>query len=148
MARKPRNRSAKKQGVCVYCGFVGDITDDHIPPENLFSKPRPDNLIKVPSCERCNRGFSRDDEYFRLMLIMREDVGLHPEYERLWPTVYRSLKRPEAQGFKTALLENLALRDVQTPGGLYVGRLPTYHVDLKRLDRVAAPSPPDCFFMS
>jgi hypothetical protein len=146
MASRRRKRSEKKEGECVYCGLVGKLTDDHVPPENLFSKPLPDNLIKVPSCFKCNNGCSKDDEYFRLMLIMREDVGSHPEYDRLWPSVYRSLTRPQAEGFKTALLQNMAFTGVQTVSGLYLGRLPTYHVDLERLDRVAARVAKGLFF--
>jgi hypothetical protein len=146
MASKRRRRSAETQGECVYCDFVGTITDDHIPPKNLFSKPRPNNLIKVPCCLRCNNKFSKDDEYFRLMVIMREDVGSHPEYDRLWPSVYKSLKRPEAEGFKNALLQNMAFTGVQTESGLYVGRLPTYHVDLVRLDGVTARVATGLFF--
>ncbi len=80
------------------------------------------------------------------MVIMREDVGSHPEYDRLWPTVYRSLKRPEAQGFKNALLQNMAFTGVRTESGLYLGRLPTYHVDLVRLDRFAARVATGLFF--
>jgi hypothetical protein len=146
MTSKRRRRSAETQGKCVYCGLVGTITDDHIPPKNLFSKPRPDNLIKVPCCLPCNSGFSKDDEYFRLMVIMREDVGSHPEYDRLWPTVYKSLARPEAELFKNALLQNMAFTGVQTESGLYVGRLPTYNVNFVRLDRVAARIATGLFF--
>ncbi len=52
MGRKQRKCSTEIHGECVYCGSVGKITDDHIPPENLLSKPRPNNLIKVQSCFR------------------------------------------------------------------------------------------------
>jgi hypothetical protein len=138
MARKRRKRSVEMQGECVYCDFVGTITDDHIPSENLFSKPRPNNLIKVPSCFPCNNGFSKDDEYFRLMIIMRNDIGSHAEYNKIWPVVHKSLKRPGAQGFANALIQNMALSDVQSTSGLYLGRMPTYPVDFVRLDRVAA----------
>ena len=138
MARRRRKRSTKRYGECVYCGSVGETTDDHIPPENLFSKPRPSNLIKVPSCFPCNNGFSKDDEYFRLMVIMRNDIGSHAEYTRLWPVVYKSLKRPEAQGFANALIQNMAFTEVQSPAGLVLGCVHTYRVDFVRLDRVAA----------
>jgi len=43
-----------KIGICVYCGKKLPLTKDHIPPKNLYSKPRPSNLITVPCCEKCN----------------------------------------------------------------------------------------------
>lgn len=140
MGRKSRKRRAgRTQGdQCVYCGVVGELTSDHIPPKNLFSKPRPSNLITVPCCEPCNKGIELDDEYFRLVVILRQDIGDHPEFKRLWPTVYKSLERRKNHGFTNSLLQGMANVDVTSPGGLYLGRLPTYHVDLIRLDRVAA----------
>lgn len=126
----------QERGECVYCGRVGIVTRDHIPPKNLFSKPRPDNLITVPSCVPCNKGCERDDEYFRLMLIMRVDVGSHPEYDNLWPVVYRSLERRRDHGLTIGLLKNVNLSEMRSPSGLYY-QLPTYNVSLERLDRVA-----------
>ena len=80
--KKPKN-----YGECVYCGREAQLTSDHIPPKNLFPKPRPSNLITVPSCKRCNRSASKDDEYLRLVLVMREDVFSRSErclVEKFW----------------------------------------------------------------
>jgi hypothetical protein len=56
----------KKSGQCAYCGKKQPVTDDHIPPKNLFPKPRGSNLITVPCCEFCRKGWSENDEYFIL----------------------------------------------------------------------------------
>ena len=76
-----------KFGTCVYCGKIRTITDDHIPPSSIFAKPKPNNLITVPSCHYCNQGSSKDDEYFRLTLTIRKDVSQHPDVLMNYPVV-------------------------------------------------------------
>jgi hypothetical protein len=134
-----RNKS-RKFGQCVYCGAVGPIEYDHIPPKNLFVKPRPNNLIKVPSCAQChseNPQVSQDDEYFRLMITLREDIANHPDVEQLLPIVLRSLKRSDKVGFSRSLLKKFNTVDVRSQSGLYLGKKLTYDVNLARLDNVA-----------
>jgi hypothetical protein len=53
---------------CIYCCARKD-SDDHVPPKGLIRIARRINLWTVPSCHRCNGGASRDEEYFRLMII-------------------------------------------------------------------------------
>ena len=43
-----------------------NLTTEHVPPKSLFPKPRPSNLITVPSCESCNVRFAQDEVLFRL----------------------------------------------------------------------------------
>jgi hypothetical protein len=140
MGRTTRKRPARVAGgkQCVLCRSGGELTSDHIPPKNLFPSPRPSNLITVPSCKRCNDQFSKDDEYFRLMHIMRSDVGSHAAYNELWPTVYRSLERRRGHGFTNALLESTGFVEIESPAGLILGNLPTYNGDLVLLDRVVS----------
>jgi len=124
-------------GECVYCGEIRELTDDHIPPKNLFAKPRPNNLIAVPSCELCNGGASDDDEYFRLMLTLREDTFDHPDVQKILPTVFRSLAKPNKVGFSKSLFQSIRVLNVTTSSGLFLGPRPTYNANLERLDRVA-----------
>ena len=130
------NRRAKT-GECVYCGIRGEITLDHIPPKSLFPIPRPSNLIAVPSCLPCNRGASLDDEYFKLVALFKEDAYDHPAVQRLLPSAYRSLTKPKKFKFAQAFYRSMEEIEVKTPAGLYLGKRPTYRVDLFRLDRVA-----------
>lgn len=117
---------AEPKWVCVYCGIeepeIRDRTRDHIPPRNLFPEPRPSDLITVPCCRQCNNSASKDDEYFRSMLAMRNDAGEHPEAQKILPVVFRSLRRPQGSGFTKKLLQNVTPVDVRTPAGIYVGR--------------------------
>ncbi len=124
--------------VCIYCGSGPPLEDDHIPPKNLFARPRPSNLITVPACSNCNRQASKDDEYFRLVLTLRQDVSEHPDIAALLPNVIRSLKKPRKVGFRGALLKSLRNVPLATPGGIYLGQVGGYNVDLARLDRVAS----------
>jgi hypothetical protein len=63
--------SMEKRGtnprVCVYCGRRA-TTKDHVPPRCLLEKPYPANLLTVDSCALCNRGWSKDEEYWLIAL--------------------------------------------------------------------------------
>jgi len=52
------------------------VTDDHLPPRNIFPKPQPNNvdLITVPACSKCNEGSSRDDEEFKLYISLKSGM--------------------------------------------------------------------------
>jgi len=52
---------------CVYCGNSPG-TDEHVPSKAFLDEPYPDNLRVVRSCEACNNGFSRDEEYVAVAL--------------------------------------------------------------------------------
>jgi 5-methylcytosine-specific restriction endonuclease McrA len=79
-----------KNDICAYCGSPDDLNKDHVPPKNLFPKPRPNNLIKVPACPICHsRQTSKDDQYFCLKILMREGVQSNPAAKNAWNTVLR-----------------------------------------------------------
>ena len=72
-----------KDQLCAICGVEKATTVDHIPPKGIFPKPRPANLITVPSCIRCNNTASKDDEAFRVFLSLH--VGIEsPQTQALW----------------------------------------------------------------
>jgi hypothetical protein len=79
-----------RHGICVFCAKEGLVTDDHIPPQNIFPKPRNNNvgLIAVPACQICNGGSAVDDEEFKLFISLKagmtSDVGkkLHESTRR------------------------------------------------------------------
>lgn len=61
-------RKKQRIGLCHVCGQNKILTKDHIPPDNLFLKPKPSNMITVFTCEVCNGGTKLDDEYFRIYI--------------------------------------------------------------------------------
>jgi hypothetical protein len=129
---------AKRQRECVYCGAKGELTKDHIPPKSLFSKPRPANLITVPSCGRCNNAASKDDEYFKAVLSLKERVGNHPDAKGILESVLHSLARREGRSFSVYFLNKISHVNVRTPAAVYLGKRLSYDVDLKRFGYVAA----------
>jgi hypothetical protein len=125
-----------KSRQCVYCGATKNLSLDHVPPRNLFAKPRPNNLVTVPSCTLCNTAASKDDEYFRLMLSMSEDTGDHPDVQGNLPAILRSLTKVKKLGFARSLVKNVSMVEIRSQAGLYLGSKAAYNVDLGRLDRV------------
>lgn len=131
--------SRTKTGVCAYCGRQGSISRDHVPPKALFGKPRPNDLITVPACEGCHSGTSKDDEYFRAILLSSELVGKHPEAQKAQEVLIRGLKRPEHGGLLKDLNERIGEVEVWSPEGyLYLGKRPAIEFDVNRIQRVIA----------
>src|SRR5690348_3375624 len=114
----------RRTGECVYCGTIGTMTGDHIPPQNLFARPRPNNLIVVPSCFSCNQSASLDDEYFRMTLSLRDDMREHPANDQLRRAVRRSFANPRKAKFTRAFFQGVRPADFETPAGIYLGRQP------------------------
>jgi hypothetical protein len=121
---------------CIYCGTFENITRDHVPPKNIFPYPKPENLITVPCCQKCNQTAGKDDEYFRLYFSIRRDLFTHEEIQKNWDKVKRSLSRTEGTGMKIDLINNLKLLDAYSKGGIYLGKVPGYNVDMKRINGV------------
>lgn len=119
---------------CAYCGARDNLQTDHVPPKNLFPSPCPDNLITVSACSSCHSCTSKDDEYFRLKVCLRDDAGGHPKARANWESIFRSLNRKEAAGLKRSFLTDFRPVQLHTPGSLY-SRL-GYNVDLTRIRRV------------
>ncbi|MFT3749074.1 MAG: hypothetical protein QM768_12185 [Agriterribacter sp.] len=65
-----RNIDPQNSELCCYCGIRIATTKDHIPPKGIFNRPRPSDLITVPSCFECNNKASNNDEKFKAYLGM------------------------------------------------------------------------------
>jgi hypothetical protein len=127
----------EKIGECAYCGAVGKVTRDHIPSKAIFSKPLPDDLITVPACPKCHSDeTSKDDEYFRLALQVRDGIADHPDAIKARPTLLRSLEKPQKVGMMKGLLENIFFADVVTLNGIFIGKQWAIQTDMNRLRRV------------
>ncbi len=131
--------SKRLRGTCIYCGKNKRLTDDHVPPKNLFATPRSAELVTVPCCEKCHRPTGKDDEYFRITICFREDVYEHPEVAKSHDSLRRAILRPEARRFMSSLFANIADKQVYSQSGLiYLGVKPAIKVDLERIHRVVS----------
>ena len=131
-----RKKTKSEEGACVYCGQIQILTRDHIPPKNLFSEPRPSDLVSVPSCLECNNKASLDDEYFQVMLAMRADLYQRADISQISPTILKSLMRPQKERFRQRLSNKIHFVEARTPSGLFLGKKPAYEVNLARLNKV------------
>lgn len=93
-------------GECVYCGEQRELTRDHIPPRCLFGKPRPADLVTVPSCVDCNSEVSKHDEYFRIAITTGIDRERFPKENADSVRAINNLARPASLGFGRLLLQN------------------------------------------
>ena len=134
---KTKTRTASSKKTCVYCGSRKKLTKDHIPPKCLFARPLPQNLITVPCCRNCNEAASKDDEYFRSVIVLRRGAGDHVDAQRVSDKVLRALQRPGAKGLIKSLLGEVREFWYLNEKGFYEPGA-SYNVDLRRLDRVAS----------
>jgi hypothetical protein len=134
VARQARINFSKE--ACVYCGSAEDVTADHVPPKNIFSKPRPNDLITVPACRLHNGGASLDDEYFRERLSLSEQAGELSAAQAGREASLRALKKPEAPGLRRTFLRDLRAVGVTAGRGILLGQRVAFEVDLNRIHSV------------
>lgn len=125
----------KGEKSCVYCGSTVDITSEHVFPSNLFTKPKPKNLITVPACVKCNGSFALDDEYFRLFAILRA-VGWTEQASKIWEEKIVNSTFKRSPGLLIPILKNLKEVDAYSEGGIYLGTQLQTRVDPERVRRV------------
>ena len=122
---------------CIFCGSPAD-TKEHIPAKHFF-KGTPDmSLITVPSCNKCNKGFQKDEDFFRQFntsfLMDRSERAK----ELMENEITRSIKRKPA--LTRQMFSQMQLVDAYTKSAkIYVGKVTAYHVttnDTKRLNRI------------
>lgn len=126
----------KKTGTCAYCGKTSKVTEDHIPPQCIFPKPRATGLIKVPCCEPCREGWSRDDEEFRRFVWSAAGAEKHPSFEKAADTIISSIQRPEAKGYASRVLNSLEDVNVYSEAGIFLGIEPAMSLDWPRIEGV------------
>jgi hypothetical protein len=97
--------------------------------------PRPQKLITVPTCDECNEGTWKDDEYLRVALALRSESAAHHSMVEMRPTIARSLDKPEAQGFARDVMDHRISREWHsTPAGLVVPVV-AHLVDHEKIER-------------
>jgi hypothetical protein len=92
--------------LCVYCG-AHEETRDHVPPRGIFAGLLgigfSGNLVTVPSCRACNNAESKDDDYFRQVMVALETIEGATVPSPVVEVIRRSVQRGEKHGFRTPL---------------------------------------------
>ena len=112
------------------------VTDDHIPPQCIFPRPRTTGLIKVPCCEPCRKGWSKDDEEFRRFVWSAEGVEKHPSFEKAADSVISSIKKPEAKSYRNRVLSSIEDIEVYSEAGIFLGIQPRMKLEWHRIEGV------------
>lgn len=88
-----------KQGICEYCGAIGEVTRDHVIPQCLWAKRGSDDVVPVvEACPQCNNiGKSGNDAYLRDLLINDQDSFQHDTVQRIRPSFERSARRKQSR---------------------------------------------------
>lgn len=83
--------------LCIYCLSQSGKKSEHIPAKCLITHRDIKRSITVPSCTKCNNGFSADEEGFRddLMLLAGPDQTGETYKKFMKKMKYSSLKRNE-----------------------------------------------------
>jgi hypothetical protein len=112
IAYKPSHKNKREEERCFLCGILGqetpegELTDDHIPPKNIFKKPRPSNLITARSCRECNHSYRQDEEYFRIAVC--GSYNADAAGKELWnDKVVRMVKRTRRRADVQKIAESL-----------------------------------------
>ncbi|HEY3382532.1 MAG TPA: hypothetical protein VGK32_12230 [Vicinamibacterales bacterium] len=108
------------------------ITRDHIPPKVLLAEPFPPNLLTVPACLDCNRGFQRDDDYTRIVLALDLRAQTNRSAAEKLPAIFRSLTRPEAMRFTDSLRSSVSPSSVVDANGRPLGSV--FKPDVSRIE--------------
>jgi hypothetical protein len=75
-------------------------------------------LIKVPACLNCNNDPSKDDEFFRNVLVNDDRVRDHPQAQDIVAAYDRSLLRPKARRLTLSMLKKTRRIPLISPAGI------------------------------
>lgn len=120
---------------CIYCGKRDATDPDHVPPKCFFSKPRPSDLITVPSCRKCNNKFSKVDERARNLLTSLDSTEKHSAIKHQIANKRNcSLGRLKGKSNLIHMLHSIKVVDSFTPGGIYLGKAIAINLDQDVMD--------------
>lgn len=121
---------------CIYCGKKEANTKDHVPPKNFFAKPRPSNLITVPSCDGCNNKYGKDDERIRNIITSIDATEVHPMIQgKIDQKRNRSFSRPEGKSNLHHFIGSIRMANCYSENGHYLGKAPVFNLDQSIVDK-------------
>lgn len=79
---------------CIFCDAMAE-TRDHVPSKIFLDPPYPDNLPVVGACNKCNQGFSKDEQYLACLIESALAGSTDPEKIRR-RSIARAMNRAPA----------------------------------------------------
>ena len=130
------SRRAKKHlEQCVYCGKTTEFIErDHVPPRCIFPKPWPNDFVTVPCCRKCHRATKLDDEYFKCVMVLRDDLKSDSRVAKLQASVTRSLIR--GRGAAKRIIDSARRVEVHSPTGIWLGKPLSFEPEVGRVTDV------------
>lgn len=117
---KRRRKGQQRQGVCVYCGTEGPVTDDHVFPGVIFRQPDTE-MITVPACDDCNNKKSRGDRDLRNYILMDIGGSQHPDALALTEIMLRE-SNVRIRNWVRKTIDAAEDLDLVTDEGIIVGK--------------------------
>ncbi len=104
--------------ICVICGKNPVTGRDHLPPQCIFPKPRPSDLITVPACDGCNNKRSGLDEEFKVAIGIQAGHGEEGE-RRFHEQTSRTLSYNRR--LRGEIASTMKEVEIRSPAGLVLG---------------------------
>ncbi len=110
-----------RQGICAYCGNIGEVTEDHVIPKCLWpGRVRKDAPI-VDACRPCNHVWKSEyDTYLRDILVNDRACSKNPLTQKVREKYYRAAADNQSLMARD-LAERAELVGLQEPSGLISG---------------------------
>jgi len=117
------------------CYFCGGLTSsrDHVPPKCIFPEPRTPDLITVPSCDKHNMEYSKDDEYFQWFITTASSYS-SSAMKIIDKKVVKAFRRNPA--YYRKIMSNLIKVDIVTKSGLYIKTTNAFKYDTNRIKQI------------
>lgn len=131
---------------CIFCGKSAD-TKEHIPAKHFFKGIPDKDLITVPSCSGCNKGFQKDEDFFRQFWVSMLMDRSNQAKQLMNNEVSRSIIRKPSLGHQ--MFSQMQLVSLYTKSGLFKGKGTRYQIsdsDQERIDRVVSKMVRGLFF--
>lgn len=111
------------------------MTKEHVVPRCLFTKPLPSFMVTIPVCADCNHSKSKDDDYFRDVLVFDIDASDNKTAQQLLDgPVLRSIQKNRSKAAIKAM-QNIRSEQMFSPAGIYLGMAYSFPIDVNRINR-------------
>lgn len=128
---KKRRKGEQRQGICVYCGKAGLITDDHVFPKAIFHQ-LDQAMITVAACFLCNQIKSLGDGDLRNYIVMDLGGSQHPDAEAMAEKMLRE-SNVRLRAWLRKQITNAGEADLVTEDGILVGTAATFDFNMDRI---------------